>query len=115
MDLPTRKRLDVKYRPSAEYRYWLYDREGDEMTYYRTPEARDEAAASAIEAYLDESWDDSVEYVAAGEVTHSAQMLDQKERPDDLDEAGCDGEGTYWGDFEWMGTYTLAPLTPNEK
>lgn len=116
MDLATRKRLDVKYGPSAEYRYWLYDPEGDGMTYYRTAEARDEAAKKAIDGYLDDDWHEEVELVAAGEVTHFVQCLDKKQRPADLDDELRDGDGTYWGEYQWMGNYTMAPLacTPTQ-
>ncbi|NGY04736.1 hypothetical protein [Solimonas terrae] len=110
MDLTARKRLDVKYHPSHEYRYWLYDPEGDGMIYYRTQDARDDAAEKAIAAYLDEGWADEVENVSAGEVTHFAQCLDKIQRPDELDEEGCDGEGTYWSGYQWMGNYTMAAI-----
>lgn len=111
--METNKQIDVKYRPHSEYRFWLYDPQGDGMAYYRTQEARDEAAKRAIDAYMDDGWDEEVEYVVAGEVTHSAQCLNKRNRPDDLDESGCDGEGTYWGEFKWIGSYKLEPLTPN--
>ena len=105
--------MDVKYRPHPEYRFWLYDPEGNGMTYYRTREARDDAGEQAIAAYLDESWAwaDEVEGVVAGEVTHFAQCLDKTMCPDDLDDERCDGEGTYWPhDIQWMGNYTLAAI-----
>ncbi len=103
--------MDVKYHPHPEYRFWLYDPEGDGMTYYRTREARDDAGEQAIAAYLDESWADEVEGVVAGEVTHFAQCLDKKMRPDDLDDEMCDDEGAYWPhDWQWMGNYTLAAI-----
>lgn len=104
---------DVRPKPDPEYRFWLYDPEGRGMLYYRTQEARDAAAKLAIDAYLDDGWDDGVEWVAAGVVTHFAQVLEKLVRPPDTDENGCDGEGTCWGDFEWRGNYTLALLTPN--
>lgn len=107
------EKIDVKHRPHPEYRYWLNDPEGDGLTYYRTAEARDAAAKDAIDGYLEDGWAEEVEYIAAGEVTHSAQCLNKKQRPADLDEEGCDGEGTYWGDFTWIGNYTLEPLVPN--
>jgi hypothetical protein len=105
---------DVKRKPSPEYRFWLYDPEGDGMVYFKTAESRDNAGARAIEQYLDDMWAEEVEYVSAGELTHFAQVLHKNMRPDDLDEEECDGEGTYWSDgMEWRGNYTLAPLTHN--
>lgn len=109
------EKRDMKYRPHPDYRYWLYNPEGDGMTYYRTKEDRDKAGAEAVAAYLDDGWTEEVEYVAAGEVTHSAQCLNKKQRPDDIDEEGCDGEGTYWGDFTWIGNYALEPMVPNAE
>ena len=103
---------DVSYRPSAEYRYWLYDGEGEGMTYYRSAEERDKAAATAVALYLDEGWDEEVELVSAGEVTHFAQCLNKKTRPpaEEIDDEGCDGEGQAWGDCQWIGSYAMEPL-----
>jgi hypothetical protein len=116
MDSETRKRLDAKWYPSPEHRFWLFDPEGDGMTYYRTEEARDEAAALAIQTYLDGEWAEEVESVAAGEVTHYAGKVDVETRPDDLDEEGCDRGGTYWGpDVGMMYNYALVPMTPKTK
>lgn len=40
------------------------------------------------------------------------EVEDKKTRPpaDELDEEGCDGEGVYWKDFEWIGRYTMETL-----
>jgi hypothetical protein len=115
MDMETIKRLDVKFRPHKEYRFWLYDPEGDGMTYYRTEEARDEAAKTAIANYLEDGeWWDEVEGVVAGEVTHAAQEVDVLMRPTDLDEEDCDGEGIYWGpDMDKRCNYALVSMSPN--
>jgi len=102
--------------PSADRRFWLYDPEGDGMTYYRTREARDADAAEAIKGYnlINEGWMEEVEFVAAGELTHFAQCLDKKHRPETLDEEGLDEDGTWWdADWEWMGNYAMEPLLPN--
>lgn len=110
--------MDTKRVPHPDYRFWLIDPEGDGMTYYRTAEDRDRAAALAIDACRgdgDEGWDeDGLDGIAAGEVTHVARVTEKKMRPDDLDDEQCDGEGVYWGDFEWMGNYTMVPL-PNAR
>lgn len=107
---------DTKRVPHPDYRFWLYDPEGEGMTYYRTAEDRDKAAALAIDACRgdgDEGWyEDGLEGIAAGEVTHVARVTNKKMRPAELDDEQCDGEGTYWGDFEWMGNYTMV-LLPN--
>ena len=104
--------MDMKHEPHADYKYWLYVPEGDGMTYYRTREDRDKAGEEAIASYLDvDGWADGLEYVAAGEVTHSAQCLNIKGRPKNLDADGCDSDGIYWGECESMGNYALEPLT----
>lgn len=106
-------KIDMKHRPSAEYRYWLYDPEGDGMVYFRSAAERDKRASAVIESYLDEEWAEEVELVAAGELTHFAQLIDRQLRPadEDLDEDMCDGEGTSWPEgMAWRGNYTLAPL-----
>lgn len=109
---------DTKRVPHPDYRFWLYDPEGEGMTYYRTAEDRDKAAALAIDACRgdgDEGWyEDGLEGIAAGEVTHVARVTNKKMRPAELDDEQCDGEGTYWGDFEWMGNYTMV-LLPNAE
>lgn len=111
----TMEKRDVMHRPHPEYRYWLYDPEGDGMTYYRTKEARDAAAEQAIGCYLEDEWALEVELVSAGEVTHFAQVLDKTMRPaaEDLDDEGCDDDGMDWPEgMDWRGNYALEPLTP---
>lgn len=117
MDIATIKRLDVKFQPHQEYRYWLYDPEGDGMTYYRTAEARDESAKAAVSQYLDDGvWAEEVSGVVAGVITHLASEVDVLMRPDDLDEEDCDGEGIYWGpDMDRRCNYALVPVTPNAE
>jgi hypothetical protein len=102
------------YTPSAEYRFWLYDPE-EGMTYYRTAEDRDKAAAEAIACYHDDGWLEDVEDVAAGEVTHFATQTNRIERPspDEIDEEGFDKEGNYWDpDWEYRCGYELLPILP---
>ena len=104
---------DKRYKPTNEYRYWLYEPEGDGMTYYRTREERDIEAQKAIECYLDDEWSTDVEFVSAGEVTHYAQVTEKIRRPadEDIDEEGGDGDGMDWPEgMDWRGNYTLAPL-----
>lgn len=109
----TKEPKDWQRRPSAEYRYFLYDPEGDGMVYFRTVDARDRQAALAIAAYLDDGeWGEDVEFLSAGELTHFAQV-DRQMRPEDedLDEEKCDGEGVLWpDDMDWRGNYTMAPV-----
>ena len=103
--------LDCKYRPHPEYRFWLYDPEGDGMTYWRTAADRDKAAERVIPTYLDDCWAEETEYICAGEVTHIARAKDKQMRPDNLDDEDIDGEGNYWPlGVAWSGNYTLEPI-----
>ena len=105
--------MNQQRHPGKGYRYWLYDPEGDGITYYRTKDDRDDAGRKAIASYLEpDGWGEAVEFVAAGEVTHIAH-LDLVLRPQELDDDGCDDEGIYWGDTESMGNYTFEPLGPS--
>ncbi len=113
MNQKSADKTDMKYRPSAEYRFWLYDPEGDGMVYFRDQTERDRWAAVALDGYLDDGWIDEVQLLAAGEVTHFAQVLNKQERPADefLDEDLCDGDGIEWPEgVKWRGDYTLAPI-----
>lgn len=103
-------------RPTAEYRYWLYDPSGDGMIYFRSIEERDAEAAAAVALYLDDAWDEEVEYVAMGEVTHVATQVDRMDRPEVLDEYGCDGEGTHWPEgVAYCCNYEMRPLSHEDK
>ena len=99
-------------KPTAEYRYWLHDPEGDGVTYFRDKVERDAAAKEAVAQYLDSDigWSEDVEYVAIGELTHIVDVPNKKMRPDDLDDEQCDCDGTYWSDYEWMGNYEAVAL-----
>lgn len=106
---------DTKSRPTSEYRFFLYDQEGEGMTYYRDKEERDKAAKEAIANYLDcNEWVEEVEYVCVGEVTATTEKTNVTVRPpaDEIDEDGIDQEGDYWdGDCEEKCNYELFELT----
>ena len=51
--------------------------------------------------------------MVAGVVTHSAQQVDRVDRPTELDEEGCDGEGVYWEpECNYRCNYKLLPVEP---
>lgn len=105
-----------KYHPDAEYRFFIYDPEGNGFIYFRSPEERNAHQDMVIQDYLDDGWDESVEQVVAGELTHTVGQVDRTERPpeDQIDEEGCDVEGNYWGEFSYRCGYALLPLASEE-
>ncbi|EGR2744203.1 hypothetical protein MYC06_004732 [Vibrio parahaemolyticus] len=84
--------------PTVETPWFCFD--GDDYEYFSTEEEAIEASKSAIQFYLDETWDECVENVQVGKVTGIARKINIEQRPDDeeLDEEGCDGQGGYWPD-----------------
>lgn len=101
-------------KPSSEYRFYLYDPEGEGMIYFKSAEKRDAFAESLLADYKDteSGWWEEIEYASRGEVTEFPQVLDKKPRPPEheLDEDQCDSDGVYWPDeLEWRGNYTWEP------
>jgi hypothetical protein len=101
--------------PSSTHRFFIYDPEGWGFRYFDSPESRDAAKDSIIQSYLDESWDESVSQIVAGEVTHTCEAIGVQHRPEELDGEGCDGEGTYWGDHDTRCDYDLLALSATEQ
>jgi hypothetical protein len=91
--------------------YFVLDPEGDGITYFETIEERDKFADECIKQYLYDEWSEEVTNVVAGVVTHSTQQTDREDRPAELDEEGCDGDGLYWDpDCEYRCNYKLLPV-----
>lgn len=89
----------------------MLDPDGDGIAYFETIEERDKYAADCIQQYLNDAWSKEVTSVVAGVVTHSVQEIDRKDRPENLDEEGCDGEGIYWDSgCEYICNYKLLPV-----
>jgi len=104
---------------SKDRPYFIHDPEGDGFTYYATEEERDEAAKDIIQEYLDDGWNEEVESVTAGKITHQATQVNVVKRPhdDELDEDGFDKDGQYWdSEYDYTCGYELRPLgeTPDE-
>ena len=100
-------------KPSKEFRFFLYDHEGEGMMYYNSKEQRDKSAAQSLEFYKDDysGWNEEVEYVSVGEVTDFPQVMNKIEKPSELDDYQCDNAGRHWpDDVEWFGDYTLEPV-----
>ena len=100
------------FKPEAPY--FVLDPEGYGITYFETIEARDAFAQDRIDQARDgDGWQEEVEYIIAGVVTHAATQTDREDRPDDLDEEGNSGDGSNWeADEEYRCNYKLLPLDP---
>lgn len=73
-----------------------------------------ERATDMIDNWLDgdAGWDEQVDQVFVGRATQISGQVDRVDRPDEsqLDEDGCDPEGYYWGDYEYVCNYKVQPV-----
>lgn len=102
--------------PSIKNPWFCFD--GDDYEYFSTEEEAIEASKSAIQFYLDETWDECVENVQVGKVTGITRQINVVQRPDDeeLDEEGCDGQGEYWPEeIAYKCDYKVLPLVGDES
>jgi hypothetical protein len=108
---------DVQYTPDQYYRFFLYDPEGDGITFYRTIADRDKAAKEAIDRCLDSGeWSEETDRILAGEVTHKATKIDIQYPVGKIDENNEDEEGTYWSNgIDYMCDYEMKPLRNKVK
>lgn len=113
MTNPTPNKIPTSHFPTPEFRFFLYDPEGDGFIYYRSAADRDADSISIIRQYLDDYWMEEVEQVIAGEITHTCQMINKQERPSpgQLDEDSCAEDGTYWGhEYDFICDYGLVAI-----
>lgn len=109
-------KVDSKSFPTPEYRFFIYDPEGNGHTYYKTAKERDEAAHDIIQMYLDDCWSEEVTQVVAGEITHHTVAKGVEFAPliedFDSDEEYMDAVSEFGGDPDWdyKCRYELAPL-----
>jgi len=97
--------------PSSTHRFFIYDPQGWGFAYYASAEARDAAKDGIIQSYLDDGWDEEVEQVIAGEVTHTCEKVNVEQRPEQVDEDGHAEDGTYWAEeWSYKCDYDLLPL-----
>lgn len=77
-------------------------------SYFRSAEARDRAVLSIIQEYCgDDGGGPSPEKSPA---LANRPTLRQRSSADELDEEGCNGEGTYWGEWDTIYNYELISL-----
>ena len=94
--------------------FFVYDPGGYGFSYFATEQERDDAAHSVIRSYHDSEWDEEVTDVVAGTLTHKVTQTDVVQRPDNLDEDGCDEDGACWNDWLHTCNYKLLPLKPDK-
>lgn len=105
---------DYKHKADVDYIYFLNDPEGEGLIFFKCIKERHKFARSAIRNYLDtDGWnEEDVRRITTGTVSHLITEYNVTGRPDDsdIDEEGCDGEGTYWGDWSKRCDYKLTSL-----
>jgi len=106
----TDKKIKFSWKPTSEFRFFIYDPCGDGFIFYKSAEDRDYVASEVISMYLDDGWNEDVEQIVAGEISHTCEQTNREERPDDVDEEGYDEDGGYWGDFDHKCNYELVEL-----
>ena len=111
---------DYRRHPDPEYRFFLYDPEGDGFMFFRSAEERDAAAGETISVYLDDGWAEEVEGVFAGEVTHHTIRTNVTRKPkrEHFDsEEDFDDAMNEFGDPDWDYTcdYELRPLAESNE
>jgi hypothetical protein len=109
--------MDARYVrfPRADYRFFLYDPEGEGMIYFPSAAERDDYAQDAIREWcLDGRWPepDIMARICAGEVTAVVTQVDRQNRPPDtaLDDEGRDKQGIEWGDYAYLCDYALRAI-----
>ena len=103
--------VDVKYNPDPDYKFFLYDPEGNGFEYFKYKHLRDERADIAIQEYLQDGWNEEVENIVVGEVTGQSKMVDVCVKPDELDDEGMDEGGEYWNsEFDYRCDYKIKPI-----
>lgn len=81
------------------------------MLFFKCIKERYEYAKDRIKDYLcdDSGWREEVTGIVTGTITHMVCQTRVEERPpeDEIDEEGCDGNGSYWGEFDYRCDYAL--------
>jgi hypothetical protein len=89
---------------------WFVWAADNEFETYLTQAEAVAAAKLLISKYLvDGVWEDGIDEIKVGCFTHEMVEIDRVDRPQDLDEHGCDREGNSWGDLEFKCNYDLVP------
>lgn len=104
-----------KHSPDPQHRFFIYCPENAEFYCFATAAERDQYSDTVVQAFLDDGWDDTVERVVAGELTHTCEQIDRHERPPEheIDEGGNDLDGNFWEEgWSYRCNYELQPVVP---
>lgn len=104
-----------RYHPDAEYKYFVHDPQGDTL-YFKSAEERDIAAEGMIDDYLQDGWEEGVDQIVAGEITHHVVAKNVEIRPsregftnNEEYEAALDEYPNR--EFDWCCRYVMAELS----
>lgn len=101
------KNIETSLWPTAEFKYFLYS-PNDGITFFKSSSDRDAHAEDEIDIYLDDTWNEEVEGVCAGMVTHTAKEFNRKEKPTDPNELE---EANWPHGVDYICEYKLLPLS----
>ena len=101
----------MTYQFENEKPYFIYDPEGNGFSYFETEAERGAFGKQCIANYLSDSWNEEVEGVVGGKITHRATETDREDRPEATDADSYDDSGDYWDpDIAYRCNFKLLPL-----
>ncbi len=95
---------------SIPVKYFSYDPEGNGFDIHDSMREALNESNDAIQSYLKDRWDESVDRISCGVITHTAKQYNREDRPPEaeLDENGLDENGTYWEpDMDYRCNYEM--------
>ena len=103
---------DFKQQADVDYIYFLNDPEGEGLIFFKCIKERHKFARKCIkECLYDDGWDERVNNITIGTVTHMITEFNVSERPvDAFLENNIDEDGVDWGDHDRRCDYKLTPV-----
>ncbi|MBU2897717.1 hypothetical protein [Vibrio hepatarius] len=103
--------MKIQLTPTPDKPWFCFD--GDQSEYFSTKDEALAASKKVISYYLHEFWDEQVNQVQVGKITHMTQKVNVRNRPgdEDLDAELVDGSGEYWPEeMSYKCNYEAVPL-----
>ncbi|MFP2768087.1 hypothetical protein [Oceanisphaera sp. KMM 10153] len=103
---------DAKKQAAKSLPWVVIDDCEGEMERFDTRKEAEDEVTTRIGYYLnDEGWREGVDQIVVARVVAEVKQVNRQNRPaeDEIDENGCDGEGEYWGDWDYRCDYELKP------